>query len=201
MRCRAFARGRGQDILVFVLFLSVWPLYGTPASSADGKSERSAKIEYGIKAAFLYNFAKFTDWPDDALAETNGTFTVCILGQSPFGEALDTISDKMVHGRPIQINFCSSIEDVKACQVLFICNSEKPHLQSHLVAVRDRGMLTVSEIEGFVGRGGVICFVNEGEKVRFKINQAASKNAGLKINSRLLALAQDVVEDVPMGDF
>jgi hypothetical protein len=147
--------------------------------------------EYQVKAAFLLNFTKFIDWPPAALPDDGSPFSVCILGNDPFGRALDLIVDgETVNARKLVIQRLRRPPAAKACQVLFVGKSEKdvPQLLSGL----DPGILTVGEGDRFLREGGMISFVIESRRVRFDINRKKTDNAGLKVSSKLLSVARAV---------
>jgi hypothetical protein len=152
--------------------------------------------EHQIKAAFLYNFARFIDWPASAFADDSTKMVVGILGEDPFGEDLDqTIQGKKVGGRGLAIKRFRRLEELEPIQILFISSSEKKHLTHILEALQGMSVLTVSEVDGFAQRGVVINFFLENRKIRFEINVDAAKRAGLRISSKLLRLARVVQED------
>ena len=143
--------------------------------------------EYQVKAAFLYNFAKFVDWPGDG---GQGMFVLCVLGADPFGGAIDAVAGKPVGGRTIQVRRLASADGAGACQMLFISSSEADGLGKDLGAVRGKPVLTVGDTPGFAERGVVINLYVEQSKVRFEINIDAAKRAQLNISSQLLRLAR-----------
>ena len=161
------------------------------AAPAGGAQDTAS--EYDVKAAFLYNFTKFVDWPATAFHDDRSTVRLCVLGDDPFGESLREIAEGEVAGRRLTVLTVSSMNDPAACQILFISRSERERLPEILAAVRDAPVMTVSETKGFLEQGGIINFVLEGPRVRFEINQGAAERAGLKISSRLLRLATRVV--------
>jgi hypothetical protein len=160
-------------------------------SVGDGRAQESQPTEYQIKAAFLFNFAKFVEWPPAAFAEATSPMIIGILGDNPFGEDLEkTVSNKTVNNRPITIKKeFRSLADATNCHMLFISTSEKQRLPEIFKALRGASVLTVGETDRFTETGGMINFVLEGNKTRFQINEATAKSAGLKISSKLLSLA------------
>ena len=146
--------------------------------------------EYEVKAAFLFNFAKFVEWPPDAFADTNSPITIGILGENVFGKSLEKIiNDRKVNNRGFQFrNFDSAIEATN-CQILFISSSKKADFPKIIGALHNASILTVGETDGFLKAGGMINFLFEGNNVRFQISDQAAKKARLKISSKLLSLA------------
>lgn len=154
-----------------------------------------ALSEYQVKAAFLYNFAKFVEWPAEAPSEASAEMVLCLLGDDPFGSDLEqTIEGKMVNGRKLVIRRFKALRGLETCHILFISPSEGNQLLEILAALKGLSLLTVGEMERFTKLGGIINFTIEGNKVRFDINIDAAERAGLKISSRLLRVAR-VVRD------
>jgi hypothetical protein len=167
--------------------------------------------EYQVKAAFLYNFLQFVDWPDEKLAETDESLTIGIIGKNPFGNAFEPIKDKKVKNKAVVIKHFESfeklkssaekdnreIETLKKCNLLFICSSEQQNLKEIIATVKDHNVLTVGEMNGFLDAGGIINWFVEDKKIRFDINATAARESNLKIRSNLLRLAKRVIgEDV-----
>lgn len=174
--------GKATRLILIVALTSSF--VGTPAQ-AQGSSE------YAVKAAFLYNFTKFVEWPSGAFGESSAPLIVGVLGQDPFGGALDQIlQGKTVNGRPVLIQRLTWGQNLRACHILFICQSERKRLAQILSSLRGMSVLTISEIAQFNQQGGIINFVIDQNKVRFEINMAAAEQGGLKISSRLLSLAK-----------
>ena len=155
---------------------------------------RAAAPEYQVKAAFLFNFAKFVDWPAGVLTR-NTSVNVCVLGDDPFGPILNrTVEGKTVHDRPIRVARLTDMADVSRCHVLFISASERRELPRLLPGLAGRSVLTVGETSTFVQDGGMIGFTTDEDRVRFEINNEAAERAGLHISSQLLKLATRVIQ-------
>jgi len=144
--------------------------------------------EYQVKAAFLFNFAKFVEWPRNAFSDANAPLVIGVLGQDPFGSYLDnTLQGERVANRPVTLERYRSVAEIKRCHVLFISRSESGRLNQIVNSLRYRGILTVTD--GDANQSGVIIrFVSEGNKIRFHIDSDAAKAANLVISSRLLRL-------------
>lgn len=166
-------------------------LFQFPAAAGSANYNVS---EYEVKAAFLYNFTKFVEWPKDAFYSAGEPLTICIIGADPFGDSLDFIRDKTVNNRRLEIRRLGEPADTRECRVLFIAPSEKMRIQEILNSVRAQDILTISDISGFVHYGGIIELYVKDRKVRFRINAAAAKKSRLKIGSQLLELAEIVTE-------
>lgn len=154
--------------------------------------QESAPLEYRLKAAFLFNFAKFIDWPANAFADAKSPFIIGVLGENPFGNELEeTVRGKTVNDRPLQVRTCPSTAEATNCHILFITHSEKEprRLPEVFAGLRGLSVLTVGETKGFVEAGGMVNFFSENNKIRFQINDETAKAAGLKISSKLLSLA------------
>jgi hypothetical protein len=179
----------GRYLLVLSLFM-VFTLYGVSAAALSSKAEKAKYSEYKIKAAYLYNFAKFVEWPAEVLADPSLPLSICIIGKDPFGKAIDTIKNKTIKGRKLLIRRFTSIDDLKDCHVIFISPSEKKNLARILEKIKDMHMLTVSDIDGFAERGGMINLNKVKNKIRLEINIDAAQYAGLKVSSKLLKIAK-----------
>ena len=161
---------------------------GTSKSFADSLQE------YQIKAAFLYNFAKFVEWPAAAFKDAQSTVTLCILGNDPFGDALDSLREKTIEGRRLVIRRVSKIEEADRCHILFVSASEKESLSHILKVIRSWNVLTVGDTKGFAESGVMINLISIENKVGFEINLAAAEHASLKISSKLLKLGKIIKE-------
>jgi hypothetical protein len=155
-----------------------------------GRAQETPPTEYKLKAAFLFNFAKYVEWPPAAFAEATSPMVIGILGENPFRDDLEpTIRDKTINNRPLVIKEFRSPAEATNCHILFISTSEKQRLPEILKSLHGASVLTVGETDGFTETGGMINFVTGGNKIRFQINVEAAKSAGLKVSSKLLSLA------------
>jgi len=149
--------------------------------------------EYAVKAAFLYNFTKFVEWPSDVPDDNDSLLRICVIGESPFGDELENIIEgKKVGGKSVMVTYTKSVKDVVSCDVVFIAQSEKKKLNRILKVLTNRAILTISDIDDFAERGGTIGFFVEDNRIRFKINVDAAEETGLQISSKLLRLARIV---------
>lgn len=154
------------------------------AVGAVAGSAQDIPLEYRVKAAYLFNFVRFVEWPAEAPA---GPVTICIAGRNPFGDVLaDTVRGETVGGRPIVSRVIADPDP--GCDVLFIPRGMAP--AAWLRGSRAKPTLTVGEHDGFVEQGGMINFVQDGRNVRFQIEGDAASRAGLRISSRLLRLSR-----------
>ena len=169
----------------------VIPLSELPETHAEPRP----LLEYSVKAAFLYNFARFVEWPESAFEHRDAPITFCILGEDPFGATIDkTLQNKRIHNRALIIRRHKSVGQIKACHILFISTSEKQRLRQILESVQDQNVVTVSEMEGFARHGGIINLIIEDQRVRFEVNLDAAEQNQLKISSRVLKLAKVVLK-------
>jgi len=145
--------------------------------------------EYHVKAAFLYNFPNFIQWPEEVFSNKTSPIVLGILGRDPFGEALEAAEGKTVSGRNLTIRRFNKIEDLEFSHILFISESEVKDMSEILEALNFSGVLTVGDTDGFAQSGGIINFIQKDNKIRFEINVSAADAAGLSISSKLLNLA------------
>jgi hypothetical protein len=178
--------------------------------TTKARAESTSSREYQIKAAFLYNFIKFVDWPEEKTAGSDNTINIGIIGEDPFEDAFEPIKDKRIKGRNVVIKRFKSIKElkknggkgkpelhpeidaIKKCHLLFICSSEKKNSGEIIKALNDSSVLTVGETAGFLEDGGIIKFIMEEQKIRFEINATTAEETKLKIRSKLLRLARKV---------
>jgi hypothetical protein len=157
--------------------------------------------EYQVKATYLYNFGRFVKWPGTVPAGKGDSFSVCVIGQDPFGSILDsTLAGEALDGKPVVLRRISKPQDAGECRILFISSTEEKHLSEILTALNQSGVLTVSDMPGFTRRGGMIQFVLEGDRVRFEINLASAESARLVLSSELLKVAASVKRNGRSGD-
>jgi len=146
-------------------------------------------IEYRVKAAYLYQFTKFAEWPDNGFPDSEAPIRICVLGRNPFKRALDAFSSRTSQDRTLVVEYLASLKEISRCHVVFISRSEKKYLNKILQVTAHSPVLTVSDMEGFAGRGGIIELVIKRGKVRLEINSEASDSAGVKLSSKLLEVA------------
>jgi hypothetical protein len=163
-------------------------LLAAPALAARSH-EKDA--EYGVKAAFLYNFTKFVDWPESAFPERR--FNLCILGDDPFGSVLDQIvANDAVEGKPIAVQRGTRLADLQGCHIVFFGRLERERRREALATLSGAAVLTVGDADGFLAEGGMVNFFLEANKVRFEVNRAAVDKSPLKMSSKLLRVARVV---------
>jgi hypothetical protein len=151
--------------------------------------------EVTLKGAFLFNFARFTEWPADALHAD--PVSACVVGDRAVADAFSrTVKGKQLAGRTIAVTIIGPSESIPACHLLYLSGITESRLVEIVSAVRDVPVLTVSDSDAFIRRGGIVQIFVESGKMKFRINARSAKRARLQLSSRLLALAEVVNEDV-----
>ena len=180
--------------MTIVLAATTLALLTLLPASFSLSAELARPREADLKAAFLFNFIRFTEWPAEEMAKKTSPFVIGILGKDPFGTALDkTVEGETFQQKAIVIRrFARMDESVRDIQVLFIGSSEEGHLSAILKLIEDQPILTVSEIDSFAERGGIIKLKKENNRITFDVNVGAAKAAGLAMNAQLLRLAKIV---------
>jgi hypothetical protein len=199
-----------KKVYILVIILLLLPAASLSAQNQDDSSQNR---EYKIKAAFLYNFIKFVDWPMERDVADDENVVIGIIGKNPFGDAFEPIQNKKVKGNNTTIKYFQGfkelkqieednsskyeniVEEIKNCHLLFICSSEKNNLVDILTLVKDHNILTVGETPKMLEKNGIINFVLEENKVRFEINLIAARESKLVIRSQLLRLAKNVIDN------
>jgi hypothetical protein len=193
---KARARQRGIWHPIALCFLSV---VAGGLCSAPVRADSTTLTEYQVKAAFIYNFAKYVRWPEASTSETKRPFVIGVIGRDPFGQALDdAIRGQSLQGRAVSVKRFGRVEEVADCDILFVSSSEKNNLQSILDVLHEAPVLTIGDMDRFAERGGMINLTTEEARVRFEINVEAAERAGLKPGSQLLRLAR-IVSDSRTG--
>jgi hypothetical protein len=183
MRTNFTAKGRvGLWLIASIILFSAGP---------EVSAQTAISREYEVKAVFLFNFAQFVDWPPEAAASPLAPLIIGVLGDDPFDGYLDdTVRGEKLNNRPFVVQRYSRVEDIDGCQVLFIGQTTPSQLGHIMAALRGRSILTVGDTEGFAEDGGIIRFVTEHNRIRFRINVDAAEAAHLVISSKLLRLAE-----------
>jgi len=152
--------------------------------------------DYQVKAAYLYNFGRFVEWPATLTAAKSGEFSICVLGEDPFGAALDaTLAGEMIGNQKVVARRISSPHESVDCQILFISASEANRLNKIMDSLDKTAVLTVSDIPKFSQHRGMIQLVLEGSRIRFEVNLTATQHAGLTLSSELLKVATAIRRD------
>jgi uncharacterized protein DUF4154 len=177
---------RDRSVLLRRLIAPIlWLLFAV--STALGQQKPN---EYQVKAAYLYNFGRFVEWPAKVTTTRTGSFIICILGEDPFGPALDvTLAGETIGNQKVAARRISSPRESVDCRMLFISSSEANRLNKIIDALDNSAVLTVSDIPQFSQRRGMIQFVLEENRIRFEVNLTATQRAGLTLSSELLKVA------------
>lgn len=167
-------------------------LAGLPAPPSSSAQPPGQGLEYRVKAAFLYNFARFVSWPDEQ--PNSEPLVIGVLGKDPFGDVLEsTIKGKTVSGRPFRVLRLSAGESVAdCCHILFVSSSERRDAGKLIAALDGAPVLTVGEFDGFLDKGGMIGFLIEDGAVRIDVNLEAAEAARLELSSQLMRVARTV---------
>jgi hypothetical protein len=181
-----------------LLVILSWIFIAVPRSNA----QQPKANEFQVKAAYLYNFGRFVEWPDQNASDKSQPFEICVLGADPFGPTLDAVlASGSIAGKSVAAKRISRPQDINSCRILFISSSEEGHLKEVLAALDKTSVLTVSDIPRFSERGGMIGFILDGNRVRFDVNLASAQGARLTLSSELLKVATNVRKDSHTGDF
>ena len=197
---------KSKTQLIFILLLAaiitapavlvLAAIHVAPAALASVETDR----EYKIKAIYLYNFAKFTEWPMDH----NASIIIGIIGEDPFTGALNPAEMGKVKGREVEIKRFKSLEEIqengneeslRQCHLLFVSSSEEKDRDSILKAIDGSNVLSVAEMDGFLEAGGIIRFLIEDQKVIFELNLISLEKAKLSISSKIIRIAKRVIGD------
>jgi len=178
---------RGFGILILTTWASLLIAWSTAAQANPSN-------EYAVKAAFLFHFAQFVEWPAGTFKDANSPLTYCIVGADPFRGGLDdSLREKTIGARPLGVQHLKTTQGIQACQVLFIGAAESNRAPSILPKAKGMAILTVGESHNFAEDGGMIGFCMEGKKIRFEINVEAVSAAKLRMSARLLTLAKTLI--------
>lgn len=151
-----------------------------------------------LKAAFIYNFAKFTSWPESAWSLTTSPLNLCTVGQDDVVNELEKLEGKTIQQRSVGVQKLTRQQSRDNCQLLYIATSENKYYKNQLQSVQSKPVLTVSELPKFAQSGGIIEFQHIKGSTKFVINIAAARKSNLEISSRLLRLADVInIETAP----
>lgn len=161
-----------------------------PGPAYGGEQAREADV----KAAFLYNFTKYINWPPGAFEGTSDPFRICVVSDQQFTRSVGTlVAGETAHGRPLEVTVPRR-SDLRRCHILFVGRNEAERAVGMLAATSGRAVLTVGETPGFLDQGGAVLFEVENNRVRFDINLGAATRAGLTVSSKLVRVARHVRE-------
>lgn len=172
-------------LLVNIVFIFCFTLPGQGAAPTS---------EAKLKAAYLYNFAKFIQWPEESFAGEQTPLVIGVLGKITFQEELPPLTEKTVRARPIVIRHFATVEEVRNCHLLYIGSSLSESIGTLLGRLRSQSVVTVSDGKKFAAGGGIIQFVTRRDRLRFVVNLTSAQENNIKIHSQLLSLAVEVME-------
>lgn len=152
--------------------------------------------EYQIKAGFFFNFTRFVEWPESAFATASSPILACVVGETQLTNLLiDVAAGKVVNGRAVSIRRVKPSDDLRVCNLLFISAAEQRRTAEILGSVKRINTLTVGETPGFAQAGGMINFSIQENKVKLELNLDTTTRAGLKVNSKLIAVSSLVAHN------
>ncbi len=153
-------------------------------------AQTGTQHEYELKAAVLYHIIEYVEWPGVSTSAQSPAIQIGLLGQFPFVDALELLGGKTIQGRKVVVRKVTGSRDAQDCQVVFISASEKPRIPEIVSELKGRPILTVSEIDGFAERGGMVNLVTGQNRIVMEINRQMTAEARLNISSQLLKLAR-----------
>ena len=178
-------KGLKQAAIKLLVCACLW-LTGSMTHFAQAHTEDDLLL----KAAFIYNFAKFTQWPSEVFQEQTSPLNLCITGEDELVKKLEQLAGKTIQQHPVVVQDLQQAQKIEDCQILYVAMSEDKNFLKILSPIRNQPVLTISELPLFAQSGGIIKLYKEKEQTHFIINLAASRQSGLEINSRLLKLAK-----------
>ena len=180
-----------KNVVAYIALSLVPLLLCAPLPS---QAEVGQLSENQVKAAYLFNFAKFVEWPASAFSGAGAPLVIGFIGKGPYLEAHDALAGRMAKGRKVQVRQFTRPEEVGGCHILFIAASERRRLKEILRALPATGVLTVSDIGHFCNLGGMIALVSQGDRIQFEVHLGNAERAGLQLSSQMLKLALAVLD-------
>ncbi len=162
------------------------------AMLAPGMPAQDVREEYQVKAAYLFNFAKFVEWPAQAFRAPDAPLVLCVAGRDPFGGVLAAYERRIVHGRELRVRRNVAVGELRGCHLLYVSESEERRLAPTLAAAVDMPVVTVSDLDGFIDAGGMIGLVEADARIQFEVNLGSASRAGIRVSAQLLRLARRV---------
>jgi len=175
---------------LFLGFFCAWCMIALTIVHAHAQSRTAT--EYQVKAAFIYNFTKFIEWPEGTFDNATTPVILCVTPTNPFTEIFSSLNNMTVGRRKIEVRFSNDLSAVKECTILFLASSDKHFIKERLSIVQEKGVVTVGESKEFTRLGGMINFFIDQGKLRFEVNTQAAKHVGLKLGSQILMSAEIV---------
>jgi hypothetical protein len=191
---RAHSRAWRVAACALVFALGMVSTLHAPRASAQAPTATPALSEGQVKAALVFNFARYIEWPPTSFAAPADPFTICNLGRDTLGGALQAFEGPQLNNRSVKVRNTLTPDDTRGCQVVFIAESEERRLLPILKSLQDKPILPVSDIAGFAEAGGAIAIVQGETRLQFDVNRRAIENAKLKASSNLLKLARTLID-------
>jgi hypothetical protein len=180
-----------QYVLRVVLVIALC----SPGLSNEGFASPDAITESEVKAAYLYNFAKFIAWPERSFATADAPMEICVLDDTSFGSTLrEIVYSHTVDGHPVQVVNVTAVAGAHDCHILFIPSLQAKQVRALIEAIGYKSIVTVGETQGFLEEGGIIQFALQEGKVKFQVNLHAAARSGVRISARLLGIATRVIQ-------
>lgn len=180
--------GRIWMLLILFTSLSTGEIHGQPPVGS----------EYQVKAAFIYNFARFTQWPEDAFPSPDSPLILCFIASEPDAEILLALEDKLVRSRRLVVRKLDSDSDssLDGCHIVYLATGEVEIIRRSLALTRGRAVLSIGQSDAFIRQGGVINFFEREQRLRFAVNLDAADEAGLKFSSQML-MSAEIFQEAP----
>jgi hypothetical protein len=153
-------------------------------------AQTGTQHEYELKAGVLYRIIEYVEWPKEAMANNPGALQIGLIGQIPFADALEVLTGKSIQGRELIVKRIPDLQAATTCQVIFIGASEKSRISEIVAQMKDRPVLTVSEVDGFAEQGGMVNLLAGPNRIVMEINNEVTRKAKLSVSSQLLKLAK-----------
>lgn len=174
---------------IFALGWACLPVFAAPAAGQSIDAQ-----EYPVKAGFIYHFVRFTQWPPEAFSAADAPLVLCLASTTPESDVILSLEGKAIKGRRLRVIRLDKDEKPEGCHALFIASADKRYISRILKLVEGKSVLTIGEIDGFAGMGGIINFVTRDNRLTFRVNLGAADLSGLKFSSQLLMSAEIVQE-------
>ncbi len=176
-----------RTVVAVLCFVTLYLIGSQSLGHAQGQNG-----EYLLKAAFLYNFTKFVEWPDSTFATSSTPLMICVLGNDPFGSSLDAIADKTIKGRPLVIKRLHSVDRVKDCQMLYVSPNQLTQTAEIVPTIQKAPVLTVCDAEDCAEAGIMLNMRVVENRVQLDMNLDAVQRTPLKVSSQLIKLTRIV---------
>jgi hypothetical protein len=181
-------RGRVAAVVRLICLTLGAALVAVAADATDAYSQQAPIGQYHVKAAFLYNFAKFVDWPASAFTGPESPFTLCVVGSEPFISASETLAGKSIKGRKVVVRRIDTVVGARQCNMIYLASADEGGFNLDPAQLK-AAVLTVGESDDFLRRGGIINLTVVNNKIRFEIDRDAGERLGFRFRAQLLQRA------------